>query len=210
MRNGQLAIAVRVDNLTGHKLPTAYPSRRAWIHLVVRDGSGRTVFESGKAEPNGAIDGNDNDADPLSTEPHYRQITRSDQVQIYKSIMLDSRGQVTTGLLQGIRYAKDNRLLPSGFDKSTAAADIAVQGAAATDPDFTANGDRIQYDVDLNRASGPFTIEAQLLYQPIGYRWAHNLASYKAAEPERFVSYYDTLSTGATATLAAAERTVQP
>ncbi len=35
-----LAIEVQVENLTGHKLPTAFPSRRAWLHVVVRDGSG--------------------------------------------------------------------------------------------------------------------------------------------------------------------------
>jgi hypothetical protein len=34
-------------------------------------------------------------------------------------------------------------------------------------------------------------VEAQLLYQPIGYRWANNLKKYDAAEPRRFYSYYD-------------------
>jgi hypothetical protein len=37
---GQLAIDVTVRNLTGHKLPTAYPSRRVWLHLTVRDRDG--------------------------------------------------------------------------------------------------------------------------------------------------------------------------
>ena len=209
MQGGRLAIDVAVENLTGHKLPTAYPSRRAWIDLAVRDSGGRTIFESGKLQPTGAIAGNDNDEDPLKYEPHYRRITQPDQVQIYESIMLDGRGAVTTGLLQGVRYAKDNRLLPGGFDKSTAVPDIAVQGDAATDPDFTANGDRLEYDVDLGGASGPFTVEATLLYQPIGYRWASNLRSYTAAEAQHFVSYYDSMARGTTAALAHAQQTVK-
>ena len=34
---GRLLVDVTVRNLTGHKLPTAYPSRRAWLHVTVRD-----------------------------------------------------------------------------------------------------------------------------------------------------------------------------
>jgi hypothetical protein len=207
---GRLGFDVVVDNLTGHKLPTAYPSRRAWIYLVVRDNTGRAVFESGAVQPSGAIAGNDNDADARRFEPHYRRITQQDEVQIYESIMLDSQGAVTTGLLQAVRYAKDNRLLPHGFDKASAVADIAVRGDAGSDPDFTADGDRVGYDIPLSNASGPLTIEATLLYQPIGFRWAHNLRSYDAPEPKRFLSYYDSMATGTTATLAQARQTVQP
>ena len=36
-RSGRLTAEVRVENLGGHKLPTAFPSRRAWLHVVVRD-----------------------------------------------------------------------------------------------------------------------------------------------------------------------------
>jgi hypothetical protein len=37
-------------------------------------------------------------------------------------------------------------------------------------------------------------VEAELLYQPIGYRWAHNLEKYDAPEPKRFVGYYNAMS----------------
>ena len=107
-------------NLTGHKLPTAYPSRRAWLHFSVQDRDGHTVFESGALKPDGSIVGNDNDADASLFEPHYRQITEAGQVQIYESILKDEEGHVTTGLLAATGYLKDNRLIPTGFDKSSA------------------------------------------------------------------------------------------
>src|SRR5260370_998410 len=137
MRSGRLEASVSVENLGGHKLPTAYPSRRAWLHFVVRDRNGGKVFESGALNPDGSIQGNDNDADPLRYEPHYREINSGDQVQIYESIIKDQSGRVTTGLLAGIGYLKDNRLLPHGFQKQTAEPDIRVVGDAADDPSFT-------------------------------------------------------------------------
>jgi hypothetical protein len=198
-----LAIGVSIENLGGHKLPTAYPSRRAWLHVTVRDANGRVIFESGRLNPDGSIEGNDNDVDPTRFEPHYTEIDRGDQVQIYETIMKDPTGRVTTGLLTAIGYLKDNRLLPHGFDKHTASKDIAVLGEAFNDPDFTADGDRLRYLIDTANAPGPLNIDAELWYQPIGYRWANNLKSYHAAdEPRRFNTYYDSMG-GATAVVLA-------
>jgi hypothetical protein len=189
--SGRLEAEVRVENLGGHKLPTAYPSRRAWLHVAVRDRAGRTVFESGALRSDGFIEGNDNDADPARLEPHYEQIERADQVQIYESILGDPTGRVTTALLTGVGYLKDNRLLPRGFDKRTAGKDIAVRGGANEDPDFEGAGDRVRYSIALGDAAGPFEVEAELWYQPIGYRWAQNLRPYgHAAEPRRFNDSY--------------------
>ena len=203
----RLRAEVVVENLGGHKLPTAYPSRRAWLHVVVRDSNSRIVFESGALKPDGSVAGNDNDADALKFEPHYTEITSADQVQIYESILGDRNGAVTTGLLNAIDYLKDNRLLPRGFDKKTADAEIAVHGSALDDPDFIAASDRVRYSVPLNNGGGPYTVTAELLYQPIGFRWANNLKRYDAPEPRRFTSYYDAM-TGATATtLASASAT---
>ena len=208
MQGGRLVVDVTVENLTGHKLPTAYPSRRAWIHLTVRDASGTDVFSSGAVSPSGAIAGNDNDANPLAFEPHYRQITSADQVQIYESILGDSSGAVTTGLLKAVRYLKDNRVLPHGFDKATAEPDIAVHGDAAADQNFVGGTDSVQYSVDVAGAQGALTVTAELLYEPIGFRWADNLRPYKADEPARFAGYYDSMAGGTAAPLARATSTV--
>ena len=124
--SGNLDADVLVQNLGGHKLPTAYPARRAWLHVLVRDANGRSVFESGALRPDGSIAGNDNDTDPARYEPHYSEIHSADQVQIFESILGDEHGGVTTGLLTAVRYLKDNRLLPEGFDKTTADPAVAV------------------------------------------------------------------------------------
>ena len=203
--DGILNADVAVKNLTGHKLPTAFPSRRAWLHFVVRDRNQRIVFESGAVNTDGAISGNDNDDDPRRYEPHHRRITSADQVEIYESILGNYDGQVTTGLLDAVRYLKDNRLLPTGFNKENADHDIAVVGDAATDPAFTDSGDQVQYSVSISNADGPYQIQVELLYQPIGYRWAHNLAPYKSSETARMVHYYDSLASTATTVLAHAE-----
>jgi hypothetical protein len=206
---GRVSVRLAVENTTGHKLPTAYPSRRVWIHLTVRGGDGKVVFESGRLEANGSIDGNDNDADAQRFEPHYREITSPGEVQIYESVMADLSGRVTTGLLSAVRYVKDNRLLPRGFDKATAGQDIAVAGGALDDSDFTGGTDHVLFAAATSGAAGPFTVEAELLFQPIGYRWARNLEPYQAPEPQRFVRYYDEMRGGGAATLATAVAAVR-
>ena len=210
VEDGRLRVDVAVENLGGHKLPTAYPSRRAWLHLVVRDGAGRVVFESGALNADGSITGNDNDVAVQKFELHYTEIRSADQVQIYESILGDPKGGVTTGLLTAVGYLKDNRLLPRGFDKQTAESDIAVHGAAADDSDFAGGRDQIRYSVPIASATGPFGVTVELLYQPIGFRWAINLKHYNTApEPQRFTSYYEAMAAGSAATLATAQAAVR-
>lgn len=202
-----LQFDVTVRSLSGHKLPTAYPARRVWLHVTVTSG-GNTVFESGAVRPDGSIVGNDNDLDAGRYEPHYQRIDSADQVQIYESIMVDHADRVTTGLLYGMRYIKDNRLLPSGFDKRTAEEQVAVHGAALDDEDFTAGSDRVQYRVRLGRSVESAHVDVQLYFQSIGYRWAENLKAYDTAETNRFVSYYGTAARDSALPLASASADV--
>ena len=206
--DGKVGFEVLAENLGGHKLPTAYPARRAWLHVTVYDRDGKGVFESGALNKDGSIVGNDNDADSRRFEPHYREITRSDEVEIYESILKDAQGRVTTGLLSAVEYYKDNRLLPAGFDKTTASNHVKPVGDAMEDPGFTGKGSVVQFAVRTNAAAGPFAIEVQLMYQPIVFRWAHNLGAYDAAEPKRFVGYFDEAANSSAVVLATA-RVVQ-
>lgn len=186
----RLSAQVVVENLAGHKFPTAFPSRRAWLHITVRDADGQLVFESGAALPDGSIAENDNDADPTRFEPHYQAIVGPNQVQIYEAILRDSEGAVTTSLLRAAGYLKDNRLLADGFQKSAPYDDIAVRGEARDDPDFIGGGDRLLLDVPLSGTRRtPYTVEVEVLFQPVGYRWLENLRGVDGAEVEDFLRY---------------------
>jgi hypothetical protein len=48
--------------------------------------------------------------------------------------------------------------------------------------------------VAVDQARGPFRVEAELLFQPISFRWASNLKAYDAFEPRRFTRYYDAMA----------------
>ena len=62
------------------------------------------------------------------------------------------------------------------------------------------------YSIATSGTEDTFHVEAELWYQPIGYRWAINLKPYnKAAEPHRFTAYFDSMAAGAGVMLTRAE-----
>lgn len=187
----QLTAVIQVENKAGHKFPTGFPSRRAWIHLTVLDGNGETVFESGQPRFDGSIAG-DNSDEQDGFEPHYEVIDRSDQVQIYESVMRNTEGELTYTLLRGAGYLKDNRLLPRGFNKKTASADIGVYGRAVKDKNFIGGADRLTYHIKIGKQPGPFTIRAELLYTPISFAFIRDLKQDDHLPlVKRFWRYYD-------------------
>jgi len=149
-REGQTLVAtVRVENLAGHKLPTGYPSRRVWLHVVARAG-GQVVFESGQK--------------PLAPQPHRDTITAPDQVQIWEAQLVDVAGQPTHRALDARRYGKDNRILPKGFNPSgTDLTRTAIVGVG-NDASFVPGSDDVTYRFD---APAGTTLEVELLYEAI-------------------------------------------
>ena len=187
-----LLVTVDVENLSGHKLPSGLPSRRCWLHVVVTDANQNVIFESGKPLADGRIEGNDaEDADPATYEFHHNTITSPDQVQIYEPVMHTYESEVTYTLLRAFSYAKDNRLLPAGFNKVTASEDIAVRGKAFDDGDFTGGTDQVSYDIDVAGANGRLSITVELLYQTLSYPFITDLAKTNTELVNRFMGLYD-------------------
>jgi hypothetical protein len=184
-------ILVRIENQTGHKFPTGFPSRRAFIHFLLLDPSGEVIFESGIPESDGRIIGVDSNEDLLTYEPHYDVISSPDQVQVYQSVMVNSDGEVTYTLLRGARYVKDNRLLPEGFDKNDVMEDIAVYGEALGDGNFMGGSDQVQYLINIGGYSGPFTVTAELLYQSIAYPFIQDFSGDDTDLVDRFVGFFN-------------------
>ena len=179
---------IEVTNLAGHKLPSSYPSRRTWLHVTVKDNGGNVIFESGAPDPRGYIstDIARLKADCMSKdkldgfdssdcyEPHRDLINDPSQVAIYETVLGDVNGVITHTLLHGAQYLKDNRIPPAGFTNSEAATieSQTIPSGVAGDNDFncvsTGEGcgaDIVHYQVGISGATGPYTVEARLLYQ---------------------------------------------
>ena len=182
---GTLAFDVDVRNLTGHKFPTGYPSRRPWLHVTVRDAQGRTRLRIRRGRRH-RRDSRATTTTPIRCEyePHYDQITQRRSGADLRADPRRPAGVPTTGLLTATQYLKDNRLLPRGFDKAT-----------ADRRDRRLRRRRQRRRLQQRRrsrplrgrpcpAAGPFTVEVELRYQPIGYRWAHNLETLRRARTE--------------------------
>jgi hypothetical protein len=172
--NGVLEARLKVQNESGHKTPTAYPSRRLWIHFKVTDSNNDVVFESGRINADGSIDSANADTDQTDFEPHYEMITAADQVQIYEPVVGDTDGNVTYTLLRSAYYIKDNRLTPRGFDKFNVPDDVAVRGQAFDDPDFNLGSDEITYRFPVPVA-GDLDITVALNYQTIEHAFLQDL-----------------------------------
>ncbi|ASJ72475.1 multiheme c-type cytochrome [Granulosicoccus antarcticus] len=165
----ELVSVVRIRNLAGHKLPSGYPSRRVFIHFQVKDSSGAIVFESGALASDGSIVGVATDTDSSQYENHYQSIDSADQVQVYEAIMGDEAQSVTHSLSLARDYLKDNRLLPVGLEKASAPSDIRTVGLAASDADFDAGGDEVTYRVQVPGNGESYTVNAELVYQPLAF-----------------------------------------
>jgi len=186
-----LVVDVKVDNLAGHKLPSAFPSRRAWIALRVVDSDGVLVFRSGDSDEIGRLV--DGSGQPLPSEavggpiqPHFTEISAQSQAQIYESVMATDDDVPAFRLLQGARYLKDNRLLPKGWKSDAPEAEEIAAVGVEGDPNFTGGGDQTRYTIAAPAAAGPYTITAELCYQTLSARFAAELFAVDATEVRAF------------------------
>lgn len=158
------------------------------LQLRVEAPDGSALFVSGGFDARGRLLGADGTLLPSEAaggaqQPHHQTITSADQVQIYEAVLADTEGKPTYHLLKAASYAKDNRLLPLGWDPAyPEIADIAPAGVSG-DADFVAGGDSLRYQVALPAGQGgPLTVKATLYYQPLSPRHAAELMTTRVPE----------------------------
>jgi len=181
---------VHLENRAGHRFPSGYPSRRAFVRFVVRDVSGDTLFSSGMTDATHEVIGHD-----AGYEPHHDVIRDGDEVQIYELVMGDVNSNVTTVLERARDPLKDNRLVPLGFVSSHPSYDTTrLAGAVLLDPDFNRNfanvegsgTDVIHYHVPLNGATGGLHATAEVYYQSMPPGWNAEMLSFHSARIDSF------------------------
>ncbi|MFP4599606.1 MAG: hypothetical protein ACLFVJ_15205 [Persicimonas sp.] len=191
-----LRIGVDIVNLTGHKFPTGFPSRRAWLHVTVRDADGGVVFESGRWNDRGQLVDSSDAVLAIEqvdgpVEPHRDTVNASEQVQIYEPIMAGTDGQAVFRFLRAETYAKDNRLLPKGWSSAHAQASDTAPAGVDGDENFRGGADRVVYEVVLDELDGEFTVDAELVYQALGARFAAEIFTADTRPMKVFEQYYD-------------------
>jgi hypothetical protein len=158
---GRLTFDLAIMNRTGHKLPTGYPTRRMWLEVRATDEAGVTVWHSGAVDAAGNIAG----MAQQPWTPHYDVINDASQVQIYQSIMTDRTGERTHTLLAATEYAKDNRILPTGWDPRGPFTELTASVGVDGDGNFQAGGDRVTYVIESQAAV--YRVDVTLWYQSI-------------------------------------------
>lgn len=188
-------INVALTNLAGHKFPSGYPSRRAFVELDVLNDEGDTLFSSGGWDAEYEVNGHDTE-----WEPHHDVITAEDQAQIYEQVMADVNGDKTTVLERAAGLLKDNRLVPLGFSTAHPSYDTTlIENVPASDIDFNRDGlgvegsgtDIVHYHVPMNGYTGPAHIHAKFWYQTAPPRWMQEMFAYNSTEIDTFRTMYE-------------------
>jgi hypothetical protein len=180
-----VAVRIRVDNLSGHKLPTGYPSRRMWLHVRMVDELENVFFESGADHDGRIVDTAGEVLDRRGASfPHRQEISAPSEVQVWEAVPNDSLGNVAPNLLDATGYLKDNRLLPAGFDAADDRAALAKPTGVAGDADFGSSDEVL---VRVVKAPAGGRIDVRLLYQTTRPAELELLAEHPGPAARRFL-----------------------
>ena len=155
--DGSIALAVRVTNLSGHKLPSGYSEgRRVWLDVQVRDAANVLVAESGAYDASTGI---------LDADPQARVYEVLQGVWQSSTCVTASGGKPQFHFVLNNCIAKDNRIPPLGFSGG-ADAETRPVGAGYGSGARLANYDDAPYTFVLPAGSTPpYQVSATLYYQ---------------------------------------------
>lgn len=184
---------VELTNKAGHKFPSGYPARIAWVEFMVIDDQNDTMFYSGEYDGNGNVVNRD-----TPWEPHHNVITNDAQVQIYEMVMGDYYGIPTTVLERSDTILKDNRLTPKGFVNSHVSYDTMKVAGIFGDPDFNFSGptegtgkDIVHFHVPMNGYTGPLLVKTKVWYHALPRPWLDEMFAYNSTEIDSFRNFYN-------------------
>ena len=199
--NDAFEIVLRLKNKTGHKFPSGYPSRRAFVELIITDLENDTVFHSGKMDATGSNILNSDEVGLSDFEPHYDVISSDDQVQIYEIVAGNVENTPTNVLERAAVTLKDNRLVPYGFSMNHNSYDTTrVEGEALLDPNFNAidsdvgtGTDDITYSINFSELTNEtdLNLQVNVWYQSMPPRWVNSMFEFDSPEIESFQSLYE-------------------
>ena len=187
-------VDVKLINRTGHKFPSGYPSRRAFVQVIALSALGDTLFQSGRWDGTYEVYGHD-----VGYEPHHDVVKQNGDVQIYEMVMSDVNGDPTTTLERASVSLKDNRLVPQGFSTSHPSYDTTlIVGVPTSDLDFNHDalnvegngGDIVHYHMPLGGYTGLISVHARVYYQPVPPLWNQEMFSYNSAAIDTFRTMY--------------------
>jgi hypothetical protein len=172
-----LSAAVKVTNLTGHKLPGGYSEgRRMWLNVIAKDANNAVIFESGAYDPASAI------------------LTQDPQIKIYEAQQgvwerFGNTGVCVTkenttqrklfNMMLNNCIAKDNRIPPLGF---RGAGNVEIQPVNYSYPETSpgsgklVNFDLSNYSIPIpSNAVRPIQVQAILKFQVMSKDYAEFL-----------------------------------
>ncbi len=171
---GEMRLVVQVKNLTGHKLPTGYPSRRMWLHVTATAADGAVLLDSGRPGEKGAIEsaGARVDVDGAIL-PHKDEVAPG-EAQVWEAVAVDAAGVPTHRPLDQVALGKDNRLLPDGWSTVGPKAEMTKPVGTEGDASFEPGTDRVTFRIPEGAKVTAVTV--QLLYQTLPRATADRLA----------------------------------
>jgi hypothetical protein len=190
-----LHFSLLLQNKAGHKFPSGYPARRAWIEFELTDANGNSLFHSGAPASDYSLP--DEDA---NFEPHHQVIRDPGQVQIYEIVPVDVNGDFTNVLERCDVAIKDNRLTPQGFLQSDPVYDTTLLvGQVLQDPDFNhsldgtegSGSDRVFFHIANPGYEGAVNVRARVWYQSLPPKWMAPLFEYSSPEIDSFKVMFD-------------------
>lgn len=186
--------SLRLHNKVGHKFPSGYPARLAFIEFIATNADNDTIFASGLLDEDYNIVNRDE-----TYETHYDVINSPDQVQIYEMVMADVNDNPTTTLERAAYPLKDNRLVPVGFSMDHFTYDtVQIAGMALLDDNFNylegeegSGTDDIRYHIPTFGYDGLLDVSAKVYYQSVPRKWLDEMFAYESEEIDLFRDLFE-------------------